>query len=456
MIQKETGEGVSGEMEQQFIDTTEVMDPKNPEKVIFTQNGLFSGENDRCIADSAKTSTNPYGKAAMEYRHGGGIEGICGELHDKLSADLGNNLSLGRYYNDDDYVEKLQGEEERRRTFDYLPKEIAKDIPELYATDGGLIGDKTAYLRYFMPFSSYTCYVLEADKHTGEMFALVTLGYGWELGYTSLAEIESVKVSGIRIERDIHFEPTKLHEIEELKEYVGNRFTPENTVKEERRIEPGQDEKPFTLTVKSIGDALKKYESYTGEGEDTDRILADASRRGYVTITFATQASWTSEESLERACKELEGMTLCEWRKANIDPAVYEMMYHKEIETERKRQEVQQRETENKPEETTREEKAPEGVPVLTLYDLFDSARPDWEEPRKIDGQTVYFDEEHHPISVMSDNDDDLDLPESGADSWLDEMERFNEEIKAAAPSVTPKPEQPVLSADRKDRKSVV
>lgn len=437
VLQKETGKGIDGETEQRFIDTEEVTDPENPGKVLFTRNALFSGDSDRCIADSVVLSTNPYGKAAFEYRHSGGMDGICRDLHDALAADIGRNLSLGRYYNDDDYVEKLQGEKEYRQTFDYMPKEIAKDIPELYATDGGLIGDKTAYLRYFMPFGSYTCYVLEADRHTGEMFALVTMGYGWELGYTSLEEIGSVDVRGIRIERDIHFKPTKLHEIEELKEYVGNRFTPENTVKEENRIEPKPEEKPLTLTVKSIGDALKEYEAYTGKGENTDRILAEASRRGYVTITSATQASWKDEASLERACKELEGMTLREWRKANIDPAVYEMMYHKEIEEERQQQEQKQQERE---ESIHTPEKAPEGVPVLTLFDLFESARTDWEAPREMSGQTVYFDDEHHPISVPNDEPDDLDMPEPGRDVWAEEIERFNDEIRAAAPVVQPQP----------------
>lgn len=47
-----------------------------------------------------------------------------------------------------------------------MPKEIADKRFALYETDGGLIGDKVAYIRYFMPFGAYTCYVLEADKKT--------------------------------------------------------------------------------------------------------------------------------------------------------------------------------------------------------------------------------------------------------------------------------------------------
>lgn len=449
VLQKESGKGISEGMEQRFIDTAEVTDPDNPGKVLFTRNSLFSDNDAHCIADSTKLSTNPYGKAVMEYRYSGNMDELSRDLHDALVSDIGKNLSLGRYYNDDDYVEKRQGKIEQQQAYDYMPKEIAGRIPAIYATDGGLLGDKTAYLRYFMPFGSYTCYVLEADRKTGELFTLTTMGYGWELGYASLQEIESVEVMGLKIERDIHFNPTKLHEIDELKEYIGNRFSPE-TVKEDIGIEPVQSHEPLVLTVKSIGDTLKEYESYAGKGESTDSILAEAAKRGYVTITSATQASWTSEESLERACRELEGMTLREWRKANIDPGVYEMMYHKEIEAERQQQEAETpveekmsqtsgTDNDNSEPQLEKEEKAPEGVPVLTLFDLFDSSRPEWEEPRKMYGQTIYFDDDHHPVSV---SDDDYEMPESGIQAWTDEIDRFNNEIKAAAPAVNPKPKQ--------------
>lgn len=451
VLQKETGKGISGEREQYFIDTTGITAPDNPDKVLFTQSKLFSEENAPCIADSIKLSKNLYGKAAMEYRYSGSMDGLSHDLHKALVSDISNNLSLARYHNDDDYVEKQQGRLEQKQTYDYMPKEIADIIPSIYATDGGLIGDKTAYLRFFMPFGGYTSYVLEADRETGELFTLTTMGYEWELGYASLEEIESVEVMGLKIERDIHFQPTKLHEIDELKEYIGNRFTQEK-VKEEIELEPSQKSSPLELTVKAIGDALKEYGSYTGKGKDTDTVLAEASRRGYISITSATQASWTSEESLERACRELEGMTLREWRKANISPDVYEMMYHNEIEAEQK---IQARGSNNdiKEPQSEKEEKAPDGVPVLTLFDLFESARPELEEPRKMAGQTIYFDDEHHPISVSID-EDDYELPETGIQAWGDEIDRFNKEMLAAAPAVNPKPIQAGLFENTQSRKN--
>lgn len=423
VLQKNTGKGIVSEQERLFIETVDVPDPDNSDKVLFTHNAMFATESmENCVATSRKLSTNPYGKKCMVYNHEGGIEGICSDLKLKLDRDISNELSKGLFYGDDDYVEKLQGEMEAKQAFTYMPKEIADKIPALYETDGGLIGDKVAYIRYFMPFGAYTCYVLEADKKTGDLFTLTTMGYGWELGYASLHEIEEVEVRGVRIERDIHFEPAKLHEIQELKEYVGNRYTPEvvDAVAEEIK-------EPVQLSVKAIGDAMRAYESMAKVDGNTEAILQEAAKHGYITILSGSQAHWL-DEGLERACRELEGMSLREWRKENMDPSVYAYMYKKEIEEEERQK-------------STKIEKAPVGVPVLTLFDLYESARTDIESPREMDGQTVYFDDEHHPISVMVE-DEDYNLPDKAIQAWAEEVERFNQEIKASTPKVTPAPSE--------------
>ena len=47
-------------------------------------------------------------------------------------------------------------------------------------------------------------------------------------------------------------------------------------------------------------------------------------------------------------------------------------------------------------------EPAPEGVPVITLQRQYEQEsreiRTDVEAPREMNGQTVFFDEDHHPI----------------------------------------------------------
>ena len=108
-----------------------------------------------------------------------------------------------------------------------MPDSIRKQLPKLYATENQLIGDKTAYARYFFPLGAYTAYLLEYDPKERLGFGAVTMGYGWELGYISLDEMEEVKIHGLGIERDLYFSPTKLHEIAELEEIVQGRYTKE-------------------------------------------------------------------------------------------------------------------------------------------------------------------------------------------------------------------------------------
>src|SRR3712207_9039722 len=67
------------------------------------------------------------------------------------------------------------------------------------------------------------------------------MGYGWELGYMSLDEMEEVKIHGLGIERDLYFTPKKLHEIAELEEIVQGQYTKEAATQPPRT---GGGEKP--------------------------------------------------------------------------------------------------------------------------------------------------------------------------------------------------------------------
>lgn len=76
--------------------------------------------------------------------------------------------------------------------------EVIKKAPSMYETDGQK--EKKAILHYF--FGNYDSYAYELDKETGEMFGNVSLGYGFELGYFSIDEINTVP----RIELDLYFD----------------------------------------------------------------------------------------------------------------------------------------------------------------------------------------------------------------------------------------------------------
>ena len=45
LLQKNTGKGIVSEQERLFIETVDVPDPDNPDKVLFTHNAMFATES---------------------------------------------------------------------------------------------------------------------------------------------------------------------------------------------------------------------------------------------------------------------------------------------------------------------------------------------------------------------------------------------------------------------------
>ena len=95
-----------------------------------------------------------------------------------------------------------------------MTKELEKIIPEMYSDENTRLEDKTIYAKYFI--HGWTWWILEYSKKDKLFFAYVQ-GLESELGYVSLDELEDLEVNGLRVERDIHFTPTKYSEIEEFK-----------------------------------------------------------------------------------------------------------------------------------------------------------------------------------------------------------------------------------------------
>lgn len=94
-----------------------------------------------------------------------------------------------------------------------LPEEIATKLPALYTTEG-LGMNAVAQVKFFTPDSSWTWYVVEFDG-VDTCFGLV-IGHVTEMGYFSLAELESVRGPwGLPIERDRYFQPTPLEKLTE-------------------------------------------------------------------------------------------------------------------------------------------------------------------------------------------------------------------------------------------------
>ena len=420
VLQKQSGKEIGEGIEQQFVQTASV--PKGDGfSIAFNHNSLFEGEwkdiSHRTIATERTMGTDPYGKPAWEYTFDGSIEDMADSLCTQLSLEVEQRFDRKLYETGipmteeewqvhvDKMVQKVQeniktegipqeqeikdkeekkedkeNEKEEENAYNLMPDSTKKQLPKLYATEKQLIGDRTAYARYFFPMGAYTAYMLEYDPKERIGFGAVTMGYGWELGYMSLKEMEEVKIHGLGIERDLYFKPTKLHEIAELEEIVRGQYTKEpiiEEIKDESRQEvqkPVQEDNQPQAMVEQVEEVLK----------------------------------------VEEAAPVL----------------------HTEPETE----------------------PAPEGVPVITLQRQYEQEsreiRTDVEAPREMNGQTVFFDEDHHPImdsTIETEATEQLLFAPEEYSLWTQDVARVNNEIKEAAQQKKVSDNQP-LSASRQPK----
>ena len=409
VLQKQTGKEISEGIEQQFVETVSV--PKEEgSSVVFKHNSLFVGDwkdiSHRTIATERIMGTDPYGRPAWEYRLTGGIDEMAESLRTQLTLEMGQRIDRKLYETGIPMTEAereaeaekqlrklgitISREEETEKTktedkgindaYNLMPDSIRKQLPKLYSTEKELIGDKVAYARYFFPMGAYTAYLLEYDPKSRIGFGAVTMGYGWELGNMSLDEMEGVKVRGLGIERDLYFSPKKLHEIAELEEIVRGQYTKEEMVADEIEEE--------LVTKIEINDKVK--ETVTIASENNTQIMEDTVSGGE---TIPLQPS-SSESAPQQLVSELPSITV---------------------------------------------EPAPEGVPALTLHYQYEQEtreiRTDIEAPREMSGQTIFFDDDHHP--VVDNNMEDIGQAEQLSlfapeeySLWTREVTRVNNEIK--------------------------
>ncbi len=102
-----------------------------------------------------------------------------------------------------------------------LTKELRKKLPPLYANEE--VKDPMVIAKFFALASNWTWFAMEFDGE--DLFFGMVHGFEKELGYFSLKELQSLKLSmgGIEIpavERDINWTPRRLSE---LKEYAQSK-----------------------------------------------------------------------------------------------------------------------------------------------------------------------------------------------------------------------------------------
>ena len=434
VLQKQTGKEIGEGIEQQFVETVSV--PKEEgSTVVFKHNSLFVGDwkdiSHRTIATERIMGTDPYGRPAWEYRFTGGVEEMAESLRTQLSLEMGQRIDRKLYETGIPMTEAereaeaekqlrklgitISREEETEKTktedkgindaYNLMPDSIRKQLPKLYSTEKELIGDKIAYARYFFPMGAYTAYLLEYDPKSRIGFGAVTMGYGWELGNMSLDEMEGVKVRGLGIERDLYFSPKKLHEIAELEEIVRGQYTKEKVVAEEIKEEVVTKAED---TVKEIVNGISEIETSNEELEtETGINVGQVIEPDDFTITKA-QAKENTVSNRETtplqppSSESAPQQSVSEQSSINVEPA-------------------------------------PEGVPALTLHRQYEQEqreiRTDIEAPREMNGQTIFFDDDHHP--VVDKNMEDIGQPEQLSlfapeeySLWTREVTRVNHEIK--------------------------
>ncbi|EHG23628.1 hypothetical protein HMPREF9332_00644 [Alloprevotella rava F0323] len=434
VLQKQTSKEISEGIEQQFVETVSV--PKEEgSSVVFKHNSLFVGDwkdvSHRTVATERIMGTDPYGRPAWEYRFSGGIEEMAESLRTQLSLEMGQRIDRKLYETGIPMTEAereaeaekqlrklgitIIREEETEKTktedkgindaYNLMPDSIRKQLPKLYSTEKELIGDKVAYARYFFPMGAYTAYLLEYDPKSRIGFGAVTMGYGWELGNMSLDEMEGVKVRGLGIERDLYFSPKKLHEIAELEEIVRGQYTKEKMVAEEIKEEAAtKTEDTVKETVNGTSEIkTPKEELETETGINIGQVIGPND----FTITKAqtTENTVSNRETTPLQPPSSESapqQSVSEQSSINVEPA-------------------------------------PEGVPALTLHRQYEQERSeirtDIEAPREMNGQTVFFDDDHHP--VVDNNMEDIGQPEQLSlfapeeySLWTREVTRVNNEIK--------------------------
>lgn len=86
-----------------------------------------------------------------------------------------------------------------------LDDALRNSLPKLREQTGS--EDPAVFAKFFFPASGWTWLVTEGEaKGDDFLFFGHVIGFEREWGYFSLSELESVDISGVKVERDIFFE----------------------------------------------------------------------------------------------------------------------------------------------------------------------------------------------------------------------------------------------------------
>lgn len=397
VLQKQTGKEISEGIEQQFVETLSV--PKEEgSSVVFKHNSLFVGDwkdiAHRTIATERIMGRDPYGKPAWEYRFDGSIDDMAESIRTQLSLEVEQRFDRKLYETGIPMTEEERQKEAEKQLHKLgITVDLPKEDPKT---------DKEAD----------NAYNLMPDSIRKRLPKL----------YSTEKELIGDKVAYAR-----YFFPMGAYTAYLLE------YDPKS------RIGFGAVTMGYGWELGNMSlDEMEEVKIH-GLGIERDLYFTPKKLHEIAELEEIVRGQYTKEEVVAEEIKE------------KADPTVQIQPTEKNLSTEEPKEEAQGEKVDEPSKEEADEqsvqtadqvpyESAPEGVPTLTLHRQYEQEtmgiRMDVEAPREMNGQTVYFDEDHHPIMDSIDERQEAEQPSLFAPEeyslWTQEVTRVNKEFKDA------------------------
>ena len=400
VLQKQTGKEISEGIEQQFVETLSV--PKEEgSSVVFKHNSLFAGDwkdiSHRTIATERIMGTDPYGRPAWEYRFTGGIDEMAESLRTQLSLEMGQRIDRKLYETGIPMTEVEREAEAEKQLRKLGITIIREEETEKTKTEGKGIND---------------AYNLMPDSIRKQLPKL----------YSTEKELIGDKVAYAR-----YFFPMGAYTAYLLE------YDPKS------RIGFGAVTMGYGWELGNMSLDEMEGVKIHGLGIERDLFFSPKKLHEIAELEEIVRGQVTKEEVVAEEIKD------------KADPTVQIQPTEENLSTEESKEEVQGEKVDEPSKEDADKqsvqaadqvsyESAPEGVPTLTLHRQYEQEtkriRMDVEAPREMNGQTVYFDEDHHPIMDSIDERQETEQPSLFAPEeyslWTQEVTRVNKGIKEA------------------------
>ena len=397
VLQKQSGKTIGEGIEQQFVASVSVPIAEGS-SVAFKHNSLFDGEwkdiAHRTIATERTMGRDPYGKPAWEYHFNGSIDDMAESIRTQLSLEMEQRFDR-----------KLYGtgipmtEEERQA-------EVEKQLRKLGIT---------------ISREEETERIKTEDKGINDAYNLMPDSIRKQLPklYSTEKELIGDKVAYAR-----YFFPMGAYTAYLLE------YDPKT------RIGFGAVTMGYGWELGNM--SLDEMEEVKIHGLGIERDLYFSPKKLYeiAELEEIVQGRYTKEP----ITKEIKEEAAPEVQIQTIEDNLSTKEEKEEVQIEKVGEQV----GEKADGQTVlaidhiSHEPAPEGVPTLTLHRQYEQdvkeIRTDVESPREMNGQMVYFDDDHHPVMDGMDERQETEQPSLFAPEeynlWTQEVTRMNSEIK--------------------------